>query len=91
MDDPLLTPKELADYLRVPVKSTYAWRQRGVGPAGFRVGVHVRYRLSAVKAWEAAQTEADAERHALPPAPLATDALATRRKAAKTPSSAHAP
>ena len=49
--DRLLTIRELAVYLDVPVKTLYAWRYRGEGPIGFRIGRHVRYRWSDVEAW----------------------------------------
>ena len=49
--DRLLTIRELAVYLDVPVKTLYAWRYRGEGPIGFRVGKHVRYRWSDVEQW----------------------------------------
>lgn len=47
----LLTPQELSAYLEIPVATLYAWRCRGLGPASFRVGKHVRYRRSDVAAW----------------------------------------
>ena len=49
--DRLLTAGELAVYLGVPVATLYAWRYRGQGPAGFRVGKHLRYRWSDVECW----------------------------------------
>jgi excisionase family DNA binding protein len=49
--DPLLTVEDLAAYLDVPVATLYAWRCRGQGPVGFRVGKHLRYRRSDVEAW----------------------------------------
>ena len=47
----LLSIPELADYLGVPVATIYRWRYRRDGPAGYRVGRHVRYRLSDVERW----------------------------------------
>jgi len=47
----LLTVEELADYLGVPIATLYAWRYRGRGPTGFRVGKHLRYRWSDVECW----------------------------------------
>jgi hypothetical protein len=41
LDEPLLSPQELADYLAIPVATVYQWRHRGDGPRGFRVGKHV--------------------------------------------------
>lgn len=49
--DHLLTIEELSEYLRVPVKTLYDWRYRGLGPAGLRVGRYVRYRRADVDAW----------------------------------------
>jgi len=49
--DRLLSIGELAEYLGVPVATLYAWRYRGEGPPGFRVGRHLRYRWSDVQAW----------------------------------------
>lgn len=57
MPDALLSPQELADYLKVPVKSVYRWRVEGTGPAGMRVGKHVRFRLSDVDAWLTARRD----------------------------------
>ncbi|MBT8215656.1 MAG: helix-turn-helix domain-containing protein [Gemmatimonadetes bacterium] len=49
--DRLLTVQDLADYLAVPVATIYAWRHRGHGPPGFRVGRHLRFRTSDVTHW----------------------------------------
>ena len=51
MSDTLLSPRELAAYLGVPVKSLYVWRHNGHGPQGIRVGKHIRYRRAAVEQW----------------------------------------
>jgi excisionase family DNA binding protein len=47
----LLTPHEVALYLGVPLQTLYAWRYRGDGPRGYRVGRHVRYRRADVEHW----------------------------------------
>ena len=47
----LMTLAELSDLLGVPIGTLYAWRCRGEGPAGYRIGRHVRYRRSVVEAW----------------------------------------
>ncbi len=47
----LLTTQELAEYLDVPTATIYSWRYRGVGPLGFRVGKHVRFRPIDVERW----------------------------------------
>ena len=49
--DPLVTITELAEYLGVPVKTIYEWRQTGRGPVGLRIGRHVKFRISDVQAW----------------------------------------
>jgi excisionase family DNA binding protein len=49
--DRLLSIPELADYLGVPIATIYRWRYMRDGPVGYRVGRHVRYRLSDVERW----------------------------------------
>ncbi len=49
--DQLLTVKDLAEYLEVPVATVYVWRHRRQGPPGFRVGRHLRFRWSDVERW----------------------------------------
>ena len=58
--DPLLSVKDLAVYLDVPVATIYAWRYHRKGPPGFKVGRHVRYRQGDVDRWigERVQDEA---------------------------------
>lgn len=51
MTDRLLSPKQLADYLGVPVRTVYAWNTRGGGPTVIAVGRHRRYRLADVELW----------------------------------------
>ena len=52
-----LSPQGLAEYLDVPIGTVYQWRYRGEGPAGIKVGRHVRYRLREVEAWLERQTD----------------------------------
>ncbi|MFE7504005.1 helix-turn-helix domain-containing protein [Promicromonospora sp. NPDC057488] len=48
----LLTPDEVADMLRIPVRSLYVQRSAGrPTPPGVKIGRHLRYRLSDVEAW----------------------------------------
>jgi excisionase family DNA binding protein len=47
----LLTIDEVADYLGVPARTVEAWRYKGTGPPGFRIGKHVRYRPEDVDRW----------------------------------------
>jgi excisionase family DNA binding protein len=46
-----LSPAVLAAELDVPVQTIYAWRVRGLGPRGRRVGRHVRFAREDVNAW----------------------------------------
>lgn len=52
---PLMTPIDLATYLGVPLATVYAWRSRGQGPTGERIGKHLRYRRADVESWLDAQ------------------------------------
>lgn len=47
----LWSVEETASYLRVPVKTLYQWRYLRIGPPSHRVGRHVRYEPSQVRAW----------------------------------------
>lgn len=57
MEDPLLSPEEVAAWLLVPVATVYQWRYRRTGPAAIKVGRHLRYRRTAVEAWLAAHED----------------------------------
>lgn len=57
--DPLLTAAQVAERLNVSRRVLYHWRDRGIGPASFRVGTALRYRLSALEAWLAEQEQAE--------------------------------
>lgn len=39
----LISTKEAAQYLGVPVSTLYMWRSTGAGPASFKVGRRVMY------------------------------------------------
>ena len=54
----LLSIPELAKYLGVPIATIYRWRYTQEGPVGYRVGRHVRYRLTDVERWLEAQRDA---------------------------------
>jgi excisionase family DNA binding protein len=56
--DKLLSPKELAEYLGLPVGTVYAWNYRGAGPKPITVRRHVRYRESDIQKWLDQQTSA---------------------------------
>ena len=47
----LLSTSELAELLRIPVSTLYNWRYNRLGPPGFRVGRHLRYRREDVDQW----------------------------------------
>lgn len=49
--EPLIGIEELAEYLGVPIKTLYKWRQEGTGPCSVRVGRHVRYFVCDVRDW----------------------------------------
>jgi excisionase family DNA binding protein len=51
MGQQLLTPSELAEYLRVPLRTLYQWRYERRGPRAIRVGRHLRYRWRDVERW----------------------------------------
>lgn len=52
----LLSTRDLAAFLQVPVQTIYRWRTCGDGPPGIRVGRHVRYTCDAVDAWLSSRT-----------------------------------
>ena len=47
----LMSPQDLADYAQVPVATIYAWRYKGEGPPGIKVGRHLRFRRRDVESW----------------------------------------
>ena len=47
----LMNPQQLADYVKVPLATVYAWRYRGDGPRASKVGRHLRYRRADVDRW----------------------------------------
>lgn len=52
----LMDPRQVSEYLGVPVQTLANWRWRNEGPKFCKVGRHVRYRLEDVDAWLNAQT-----------------------------------
>lgn len=48
---PLATPKEIAEYLGVPIGTVYQWSSRGGGPRMSRVGRHLRARWEDLDAY----------------------------------------
>jgi len=53
--DRWMTPEEVAERLRVPRATLYAWRYKNIGPTAVRLGRHLRYRIEAVEVWEREQ------------------------------------
>ena len=51
----LLTTPEVAEALRVPVRTIHLWRSKGIGPVGTRLGKRIVYRADDVAAWFEAQ------------------------------------
>ncbi|GGM60807.1 helix-turn-helix transcriptional regulator [Dactylosporangium sucinum] len=47
----LWTVHDVGEYLGVPPETLYTWRKRRYGPAGRRVGRHLRYDPEAVRQW----------------------------------------
>ncbi|UVS78368.1 AlpA family transcriptional regulator [Actinokineospora sp. UTMC 2448] len=44
-------PKELAEFLGVPLQTIYQWRSKRYGPPGRRIGKYVKFRPEDVYAW----------------------------------------
>ncbi|HKT57901.1 MAG TPA: helix-turn-helix domain-containing protein [Microbacterium sp.] len=61
---PLMTIDEVAEILRVPVKTIYEWRSRPLpyGPPAIKVGRYLRWKVTTVEAWIEGQ-EPDAVPH----------------------------
>jgi excisionase family DNA binding protein len=49
--EPMWTIEEVADFLKIPVKTLYDWRRHGRGPRARRMGKHLRYAPSDVRTW----------------------------------------
>ncbi len=47
----LLTVKDVAEILCVPVSTVHHWAGRGEGPPSFKVGKHRRYDAATVLRW----------------------------------------
>jgi hypothetical protein len=59
LPDRYLTPADLARILGIPVATLYQWRYLGQGPAGFRVGRHLRDDPVVVRRWVDEQADHD--------------------------------
>ena len=49
--DKLLTSDEVADILRISLRTLYNWRVRRYGPRGLKVGGSLVYRERDIEAW----------------------------------------
>ncbi|WP_109523888.1 MULTISPECIES: helix-turn-helix transcriptional regulator [Nocardia] len=54
-EDVWLTRQELANRLKLPVKTLAIWASKGTGPRFAKIGRFVRYRAADVAAWESEQ------------------------------------
>jgi predicted DNA-binding transcriptional regulator AlpA len=50
-----LTADEVSSLFRIPKKTLYAQRHKGVGPPAIRIGKHLRYDQAALRRWLAEQ------------------------------------
>lgn len=62
----MLTPSQLSARWKVPQHRLAAWRHEGKRPAYVKVGNDVRYALTEIEAYEAAQTRNSAVPHRVP-------------------------
>ena len=46
-----LSPRQLAELIGVPVSTIYGFNSDGSAPRRFRIGKHIRYRVTDVQAW----------------------------------------
>jgi excisionase family DNA binding protein len=60
--EPLRDNQWLSEQLGIPLRTIYAWRQRGEGPPAYRVGKYLRYRGSDVEAWLAERHDTAGQR-----------------------------
>jgi len=55
---PLMSVRDLCAFLGgIPEQTVYQWRHHGKGPRSIKVGRHVRYLVSDVDTWLAAQAD----------------------------------
>ncbi len=47
----LLTVRDVAEILHVPISTVHHWAVRGDGPPSFKVGKHRRFDAGAVASW----------------------------------------
>lgn len=56
----LLTVKDVAEIMSVPVSTVHHWALRGDGPPSFKIGKHRRYDAALVAEWLQRQKDAAA-------------------------------
>lgn len=56
--EPLISVEQLAAYVGLPRQTIYDWRVSGKGPKAYRIGKHLRFAVSDVRAWVEQQSEA---------------------------------
>ncbi|MFE0138263.1 helix-turn-helix domain-containing protein [Streptomyces sp. NPDC059037] len=61
LPDRYLTPDDIATIFKVPLETVYQWRKKRTGPPGFRIGKHVRYDPTDVRAFVIQQRLAEAD------------------------------
>lgn len=47
----LWSVEQVAEYRAISTKTLYGWRCKRFGPPSYRLGHHVRYRATEVRAW----------------------------------------
>ncbi|MFJ7334635.1 helix-turn-helix domain-containing protein [Streptomyces sp. NPDC101116] len=60
LPDRYLTPDDIAELFEVPLETVYQWRKKRTGPPGFRIGKHLRYDPTDVRAYVDQRKHADA-------------------------------
>ncbi|WP_326760998.1 helix-turn-helix domain-containing protein [Streptomyces phaeochromogenes] len=59
LPDRYLTADDIATIFKVPKETVYQWRRKRTGPAGFRIGKHIRYDPADVRAYVTQRKNAD--------------------------------
>jgi excisionase family DNA binding protein len=57
MSSTLMSTRDLASYLGVPIATLYRWRVRGEGPRAIRLGRALHWRREEVERWLDERTE----------------------------------
>lgn len=50
-DETLYSVGEVAEMLHVSIATLHRWRKAGIGPAYYKMGASVRYRLGDLRKW----------------------------------------